>query len=60
MHTHHHRHEQGSILPFVALAMVLAGASMVLLARIGGAATAPGRGPQCGRRRRPRRRGRGS
>lgn len=34
------RSERGSILPFVALAMVLAGASMVLLARVGGAATA--------------------
>src|SRR5579885_1200104 len=34
------RSERGSILPFVALAMVLAAASMVLLARVGGAATA--------------------
>ncbi|HTJ74131.1 MAG TPA: M15 family metallopeptidase [Acidimicrobiales bacterium] len=39
MHTHH-RTERGSILPFVALAMVLAGVSIVLLARVGGAATA--------------------
>jgi hypothetical protein len=39
MHTHH-RTEQGSILPFIALAMVLAGVSIVLLARVGGAATA--------------------
>src|SRR4051794_19925612 len=34
------RDERGSILPFVALAMVLAGVSIVLLARVGGAATA--------------------
>lgn len=32
--------ERGSILPFVALAIVLAGVCIVLLARVGGAATA--------------------
>jgi len=40
MHTQHRHDERGSILPFVALAMVLAGVSIVLLARVGGAATA--------------------
>jgi hypothetical protein len=35
-----HESERGSILPFVALAMVLAGVCIVLLARVGGAATA--------------------
>jgi hypothetical protein len=39
MHTNNPR-ERGSILPFIAVAMVLAGASMVLLARVGGVATA--------------------
>jgi hypothetical protein len=39
MHTDNPR-ERGSVLPFIALAMVLAGVSMVLLARVGGAATA--------------------
>jgi hypothetical protein len=34
------RDERGSILPFIALAMVLAGVSIVLLARVGSAATA--------------------
>ena len=34
------RDEQGSTLPFLALAMVLAGVSVVLLGRVGGAATA--------------------
>jgi hypothetical protein len=36
----HKKPERGSVLPFIALAMVLAGVSMVLLARVGGAATA--------------------
>ena len=35
-----HRDEQGSTLPFVALAIVLAGVTIVLLGRVGGAATA--------------------
>jgi hypothetical protein len=39
MHTRSNR-EAGSILPFVALAMVLAGAGAVMLGRLGGAATA--------------------
>jgi hypothetical protein len=34
------RGEQGSTLPFMALAIVLAGVSVVLLGRVGGAATA--------------------
>jgi hypothetical protein len=34
------RNERGSILPFVALAMVMAGASVILLGRVGQAATA--------------------
>jgi hypothetical protein len=34
------RSERGSILPFIALAIVLAGVSMVLVARVGSAATA--------------------
>jgi len=33
-------HERGSILPLVALAMVLAGITVILLGRLGGAATA--------------------
>ncbi|HEX3622429.1 MAG TPA: M15 family metallopeptidase [Acidimicrobiales bacterium] len=40
MHTKSSESQRGSILPFIALAMVLAGVSMVLLARVGGAATA--------------------
>jgi hypothetical protein len=40
MHTQQSDPDRGSILPFIALAMVLAGVSMVLLARVGGAATA--------------------
>lgn len=40
MHPKTFEPERGSILPFIALAMVLAGVSMVLLARVGGAATA--------------------
>lgn len=35
-----HRGEQGSTLPFMALAIVLAGVTIVLLGRVGGAATA--------------------
>lgn len=38
MYTHHT--ERGSTLPFMALAVVLAGVSVVLLGRVGGAATA--------------------
>jgi len=38
MHTS--REERGSTLPFMALAIVLAGVSVVLLGRVGGAATA--------------------
>lgn len=40
MHTKSSESQRGSILPFVALGMVLAGVCMVLLARVGGAATA--------------------
>ncbi|MDQ6728481.1 MAG: hypothetical protein M3066_20310, partial [Actinomycetota bacterium] len=40
--TRNTRTERGSILPFVALAMVLAGTSVVLLGRMGAAATARG------------------
>jgi hypothetical protein len=35
-----HRNEHGSTLPFMALAVVLAGVTVVLLGRVGGAATA--------------------
>ena len=35
-----HRGERGSTLPFMALAIVIAGVSVVLLGRVGGAATA--------------------
>jgi len=34
------KRERGSILPLVALAMLMAGASVILLGRMGGAATA--------------------
>jgi hypothetical protein len=33
-------HEQGSTLPFIALAIVMAGLTVILLGRVGGAATA--------------------
>lgn len=36
----HVRTEQGSTLPFIALAMLMAGFSVILLGRVGGAATA--------------------
>jgi hypothetical protein len=36
---HRNRNEQGSTLPFMALAIVLAGVIVVLLGRVGGAAT---------------------
>ena len=36
----HDRTEQGSTLPFIALAIVLAGITVILLGRVGGAATA--------------------
>jgi hypothetical protein len=35
-----HRTEQGSTLPFIALAIVMAGLTVILLGRVGGAATA--------------------
>ena len=37
---HRNRNEQGSTLPFIALAIVLAGLTVILLGRVGGAATA--------------------
>src|SRR5687767_981926 len=36
----HTRNQRGSTLPFIALAMLMAGLSVILLGRVGGAATA--------------------